>query len=93
MAGTLAGRGVEPLWAVCPVGIFVLGLAITGASLVLAKHKALKRRGAAAENASDPDFKRLYWANFTYELLALLAFLIAVGVGLWKLSSLHLPPQ
>ena len=93
VAGALAARGVEPRWAVWPVAIFVLGLAITGGSLLLAKHKALKRRDAAAEEAPAPGFKKWYWANFTYEILALLAFLFAVGMGLWKLNCVHLPPH
>jgi hypothetical protein len=89
VAGTLAGRGVEPRWAIWPVAIFGLGLAITACSLFLAKHKALKRRDAAPNQS--PDFKKWYSANFTYELLALLTFLVAVGIGLWNLSRVHLP--
>ena len=92
VAGTLAGRGIEPRWAVCPVAIFVAGLAVTGASLLLAKHKALKRRDAAAQNAAAPHFKRWYWANFTFEVMALAVFLTGVGAGLWKLYCLRLPP-
>ena len=91
VAGTLAGRGVEPRWAIWPVAIFVLGLTITAGSLLLAKHKALKRRDAAAGEAPTPSFKEWYWANFTYEVLALITFLVAVGIGLWGLSSVHLP--
>ena len=81
VAGTLAGNGVDPAWAVCPVSIFVLGLAITAGSLFLAKHKALKRRDAAQNNAPAPDFKQWYQRNFTFEVVALLAFLVAVGVA------------
>jgi hypothetical protein len=44
VAGFLASQKVSPAWAVWPVVGFVVGLVILGASLFLAKHKALKRR-------------------------------------------------
>lgn len=89
VAGALASHGVEPRWAVGPVAVFVVGLTITAVSLMLAKHKALRRRDAAAE--SEPNFKKVLWANFTYEVLSLAAFLVAVGLGLWELSCVRLP--
>jgi hypothetical protein len=93
VASTLAGKGVDPAWAACPVGIFVLGLAVTASSLLLAKHKALKRRNARRDAGPVPEFERWYWRNFTYEIVALLLFLVAVGLGLWRLSWMHLPVQ
>ena len=86
VAGSLASQKVNPAWAVWPVVGFVVGLVILGASLFLAKHKALKRR----DNPSI-DFTKWYWRNFTYDLFSLLAFVVAVGIGLWQLSCLRLP--
>lgn len=85
VAGSLASHKVNPAWAALPVGAFVVGLLILGGSLFLAKHKALKRRDNPAVN-----FKAWYWRNFTYDVLSLVAFTVAVGLGLWKLSCLQL---
>jgi hypothetical protein len=93
VASTLAGAGIDPRWAVRPVAVFVSGLGITGASLLLAKHKALKRRNAAKKHVEPPNFQRWYWANFTYEMASLTAFVVAMCVGLWALDRVHLPPQ
>jgi|SRR5437867_4980095 len=93
VAGTLAGRGVDPRWTIWPVATFVLGLTITASSLLLAKHKALRRRDAAAAGQSLPNFNRWYWANFTYEILALITFLVAVSIDLWMLGRVHLPVE
>lgn len=86
VAGSLASQKVNPAWAVLSVVGFAVGLVILGASLFLAKHKALKRR-------DDPsrDFKKWYWRNFTYDLLSLVFFIVAVGAGLWQLSCIQLP--
>lgn len=86
VAGSLASQKVSPAWAVWPVASFVAGLVMLGASLFLAKHKALKRR-------DDPniDFRKWYWRNFTYDLLSLTIFIVAVSIGLWQLNSLRLP--
>ena len=86
VAGSLASQKVRPAWTVWPVVGFVVGLILLGASLFLAKHKALKRR-------ADPnsDFTKWYLRNFTYDLLALAAFIVAVGIGLWRLNCLRLP--
>jgi hypothetical protein len=91
VAGSLAGRGVSPGWVVCPVVIFVVGLAVSAASLFLAKHKALKRLDAEDKQNVPPDYQKWYWANFTYEILTLVIFLFGVMVGLWELSNVHLP--
>ena len=81
VAGSLAAQRVHPAWVVLPVSGFVLGLIVLGASLFLAKHKALRRRDDPAR-----DFKSWYWWNFTYDLLSLSIFVAAVCGGLWKLS-------
>jgi hypothetical protein len=85
VAGSLVSQKVRPAWAVWPVGGFVVGLVILGVSLFLAKHKALKRR-----DNSSVDFTKWYWTNFTYDLLSLAAFIVAVAIGLWRLNCLHL---
>jgi hypothetical protein len=50
------------------------------------------RRRAARKTASEANFDKLYWSNFTYEFLALLFFVIGVIWGLWELSYLRLSP-
>lgn len=86
VASSLAAEDVNPGWATWPAGIFILGLTISAASLFLAKHKALKRRDAAAKNGTLPDYSAWYWANFSYEILALVFFLVAAIVGLLALN-------
>lgn len=81
-ASSLAEKGVEPRWAVWPVSVFVLGLVVSSVSILLAKHKALKRRDAAREDRPEPTYAKWYWANFTYEIVALVAFIAAVICGL-----------
>lgn len=87
VAGSLAGEGVPPLWAVWPVAVFSFGLVLTGWSWQLQKHKTIKRRDAAKSGAGEPDFAALWWRNQTYEALALVAFIAGVLVGLLKLSD------
>ena len=86
VAGSLAGQKVNPAWAVWPVAAFIGGLVLLAASLLLAKHKALKRR-----DNPQIGFTKWYWRNFTYDLLSLVAFCFAAGLGLWQLSCLRLP--
>ena len=81
-ASSLAEKEVEPRWAVWPVSVFVLGLVVSSVSIFLAKHKALKRRDAAREDRPEPNYAKWYWANFTYEIVALVAFIAAVICGL-----------
>lgn len=83
-------KGVHPSWVVFPVLLFVLGLGVSGGSLLLAKHKALKRKQAADKGEPIPEFKAWCQRNFTYELLTLVVFLCAVGVGLYHLQCLQL---
>ena len=85
VAGSLANQKVNPLWAAWPVVYFVAGLLILGASLFLAKHKALKRRHNPQIN-----FTKWYWRNFVYDFFSLTAFVVAVYLGLWQLSCLRL---
>ena len=88
VAGSLAGECVNPRWAVCPALIFSAGLALVGGSLLLAKHKALKRRDAAKADQPIPEFKE-YWArNSTWDAITLGVFVLGVFVGLHKLGSI-----
>ena len=88
VAGSLAAHGTDPGWAIWPVAIFVLGLAVSAISLLLAKNKALKRRNASAEGGPMPDYATWYFANFSYEILTLVVFLVGVSAGLWRLSAI-----
>lgn len=81
-------KGVHPSWVICPVLLFVLGLGVSGGSLLLAKHKALKRKQAAEKGEPIPEYKAWCQQSFTYELLTLVVFLCAVGVGLYQLQGL-----
>ena len=85
VAGSLANHNVHPRWTVWPVAAFVVGLLILAVSHLLSKHKALKRR-----DNPHAHFTKWYWRNFTYDALSLLAFCVAVGLGLWELSGICL---
>jgi hypothetical protein len=82
-------NGIHPGWIIGPVLLFVLGLGVSGGSLLLAKHKALKRKQAAVKGERIPEYKAWHQQNFTYELLTLIVFLCAVGVGLYELQRLQ----
>lgn len=90
-AANTMGKGVHPSWIIWPVLLFVLGLGISGGSLLLAKHKALKRKQATVKGEPIPEYKAWCQRNFTYELLTLAVFLCAVGVSLCQLQSLQFP--
>ena len=86
-AGTLAGVGISPSWVVESVAMFVIGLCVTGISLFLAKHKALARLKAEIGGKELPNFASILWANFTYEIIALVCFVAGVVIGLWRLTG------
>jgi len=91
IAGALAAKDVAPSWNFWPVLIFAAGLVVTAASLLLAKHMALKRRDANRKTESESDFSSWYWRHFSYEIAATVLFLVAVLVGLVTLRILSLP--
>jgi hypothetical protein len=64
-----------------PLLFFVFGIVTIGGSLVLQKHKALKRRDAAKECRSMPDYNRMLWRNQTYDIIAGVLFIIGVVFG------------
>lgn len=88
-AAKVIEKGVHPRWVLWPVLLFVVGLGISGGSLLLAKHKALKRKEAADKGEPIPEYKAWCQRNFTYELVTLVIFLSAVGVGLYQLHGLE----
>jgi hypothetical protein len=91
IAGSLVNSGVSPSWTINPISAFVSGLIIIALSLLLAKHKAIKRNDAVKRKRSEPNFEKWYWANFTYDLLSLLFFVIGVIAGLCELSGIEIP--
>jgi hypothetical protein len=91
VAGSLAAQKVAPGWAVRPTGFFVAGLVVTSISLFLAKHREVKRRNAAVEQTTPPDFTALYWRSFTWDAIGLGLFVAGCIAGLWKLACLQIP--
>jgi len=89
-AASMVEKGVHPGWVVLPVSLFALGLGISGASLLYAKHKALKRKKASEEGKEIPQFDAWCQRNFIYEFITLAIFLIASGVALCQLQKLEL---
>ncbi len=61
-----------------PILSFVIGLGVTGLSLFIQKHKALKRRDAARTGQPEPDFNKFWSANETYDLISFACFVTAV---------------
>lgn len=101
IAGILASEKVPPQWATLPAGVFASGLALTAISWQLQRYKTKRRRDAArviiasrktmATGESEPVFKSFVWRNHTYDLLALIAFIAGVFVGLNELSQIEFP--
>jgi hypothetical protein len=89
-ASGMVEKGVHPGWVMLPVSLFALGLGISGASLLYAKHKALKRKKASEEGKEIPQFDAWCQRNFIYEFITLAIFLIASGVALFQLEKLEL---
>jgi hypothetical protein len=89
-AASMVEKGVHPGWVMLPVSLFALGLGVSGASLLYAKHKALKRKKALREGKEIPKYDAWCQRNFTYEFFTLAIFLIASGVALYQLQKLEL---
>jgi len=92
VAGTLAGHKIHPSWAVVPVALFVLGLVVTAVSMLLAKHRELKRRDAAAEGKDAPDFAGFFWRSYTWDAVSLVCFALGAVVGLCQLQYVRFSP-
>ena len=75
-----------------PLLVFVGGLVIVGASLLLAKHREIKRRNAAKDNQLQPDFTGLLWRSQTWDTFSLALFVVGTVVSLVALSCVKLDP-
>ncbi len=101
IAGALTSEKVPPKWAVWPVGVFSIGLALTAFSWQLQKYKTKKRRDAArvivtsrksvVNGEYEPVFRSSFWRNQSYDALALVAFVVGVFLGLYELSQITIP--
>lgn len=89
-AASLAEKGINPNWVFWPVAIFVVGLGVSGGSMLYAKHKALKRRDAADNGGDIPEFDSCLQRNFSWDLVTLLIFLAGCTCGLIELNQLSL---
>lgn len=74
LAGALAGEDIPPKWAVFPLAVHSIALAVTGYSFSVAKHKAFGRRDAYREGRELPDYNGFWWRNTTYDTAGLTAF-------------------
>ncbi len=87
-AAAFMDSDVSPMWAVPALGCFTLGITISIGSVLLAKHKALKRRDAARNDNPVPAFKRFRERNFTYELISVLLFVVGAIFALYQIYGL-----
>lgn len=91
VASSLVNNKIHPVWAVAPIGLFVVGLVFAAVSMFLAQAREIKRRDAAAKNAPAPEFKCRLWWSWTWNWLSLVVFLLATVVGLCALATLTIP--
>lgn len=91
VASSLAAQHVHPKWVFWPVLLFVGGLVVVGASLLLAKHREIKRRDAARKGDPEPDFTGLFWRSQTWDTVSLVLFVVGAVAGLLALSCVALP--
>ena len=90
VSSSLAEQHVHPKWAFWPVLLFVGGLVVVGASLLLAKHREVKRRDAAKKGEAEPDFSGLLWRSQTWDTISLALFVAGALAGLLALSCVEL---
>lgn len=90
VASSLAEQHVHPEWAFWPVLLFVAGLVVVGASLLLAKHREIKRRDATKKGNPEPDFTGRWWRSQTWDTASLALFVVGALVGLFALSCVEL---
>lgn len=90
VASSLVEKQVHSRWAFVPVIIFVSGLIVVGVSLLLAKHREIKRRDAAKNRKPEPDFTGLFWRSQTWDTISLVLFLAGAVAGLVALSCVKL---
>lgn len=92
LSSALAGHGINPSWAVWPVVVFAGGLVIVGVSLMLAKHRELKRRDAAKKSKNEPDFSGFFWHSYMWDIISLFLFIMGVVVGLASIHGIDIDP-
>ena len=90
VASSLVDEKIEPKWAFWPVLIFITGLIVVGVSLLLAKHREVKRGEAEKEGKEEPDFSGFFWRSYTWDSFSLILFVIGSIVALCKLSGINL---
>ena len=92
LASALAGYRINPGWAVWPVVVFASGILIVGVSLMLAKHRELKRRDAAKKGEKEPNFSGFFWRSYTWDIISLFLFVVGVVVGLAIIYGIDIDP-
>ena len=75
----LAGA-LQKSWPLHAVPFFILGLLCTGVSVMLVKHRALKRRDAANAGRPAPKFG-VFMASWTWDYVAFVFFVVGAIVG------------
>ena len=80
---------VHPRWSFWPALMFVTGLVVVGASLLLAKHREIKRRDAESHGEKQPDFSALWWRSQTWDTVSLLLFVAGAVIGLFALACVE----
>lgn len=90
LAASMVESKIRPVWAVPAVIAFVVGLTLAGISMFLAQHREIRRRDAMKANAEPPTFSRWIW-SWPWNGLSLIAFVVAIGVGLNSLSCITIP--
>lgn len=86
IGGKLIDLSVHPvheLWV--PFFFFVLGLLLTGASTMLAKHKRVSDRDRAYAERKMDNWDRFLFRNWSYEIASIGCF--AIGV-VWEIAIL-----
>ena len=80
----LVGKGDSlKLQLIAPLLCFSIGLIFTGVSVTLQKHKALRRKEAAAKNKEEPNFDVAQWRNETYDLISFAFFGAGILAFFW----------
>lgn len=90
VATSLTEQNIHPKWAFWPVLLFVGGLVVVGLSLLLAKHREIKRRNAVKEGKGEPNFSGLLWRSQTWDIVSLVLFVSGALAGLLALSCVEL---
>lgn len=90
-AASFLGNGVAPQWIVIPTASFSLGLIVVLCSLFLQKYKAIQRSKAIRAKKEVPSYEKWRWRNFTWDIVSVFLFVIAVWLSLSALQVIQLP--